>query len=471
MTGLWVAHDDEQETKAEDESFIQVDPFTRVTLRLKRPRDNPREPPAAKAARSKQFIFTQVPELSDDEVECQLKQEGLAVPESNNKTGIFGVYAVSSGGFKVWVTPAGVRPSKQVYMGFFTTRMRAALCVARTPEGQAKAKAAAAAAARGEAHAVRPRHRQRWDAGTRGAGQEEERAAAKKAHEEECAATKKAREDERAAAEKSREEERAVAEKARAEKRAAAKKAREEKVSRRRAECLRLREARREARRKEKARRLLAYCNAMKQHAANKVQRRKRHEAQRRKRERREDAERERREDAERARHEAQAEKRERREDAERAIDTAQAQLDAAEDAQLDDATRSALERFALGDKDSAKAALPRLLRIKVCQVYALDHQRSLFAKTKRERAANGAVDPPDPEGVAPVLNPARPWASACHAVLSSHLVTMLSPCHPTPPRLTPTSAPSSPPLAQPTAARRRSSTQRSAGSLRGART
>ena len=206
MTGLWVAHDDEQETKAEDESFIQVDPFTRVTLRLKRPRDNPREPPAAKAARSKQFIFTQVPELSDDEVECQLKQEGLAVPESNNKTGIFGVYAVSSGGFQVWVTPAGVRPSKQVYMGFFTTRMRAALCVARTPEGQAKAKAAAAAAARGEAHAVRPRHRQRWDAGTRGAGQEEERAAAKKAHEEECAATKKAREDERAAAEKSREE-------------------------------------------------------------------------------------------------------------------------------------------------------------------------------------------------------------------------------------------------------------------------
>jgi hypothetical protein len=32
-------------------------------------------------------------------------------------------------------------------------------------------------------------------------------------------------------------------------------------------------------------------------------------------------------------------------------------QLDAAEDGELDDATRTALERFALGDKDSAKAA------------------------------------------------------------------------------------------------------------------
>jgi hypothetical protein len=211
MTGLWVAHDDELETKAEDESFTQVDPFTRVTLRLKRPRDNPREPPAAKAARSKQFIFTQVPELSDDEVECQLKQEGLAVPESNNKTGIFGVYAVSSGGFQVWVTPAGVRPSKQVYMGFFTTRMRAALCVARTPEGQAKAKAAAAAAARGEAHAVRPRHRQRWDTGNR-----------------ECAGPA------------SREEERTRRRRRRRGRRVRC----EEKVSRRRMERLRLRKAR-----------------------------------------------------------------------------------------------------------------------------------------------------------------------------------------------------------------------------------
>ena len=454
MTGHWVAHDDALETEAEDESFNQVDPLARVTLRLKRPPDNPLDRPA-KAARRRR-CFTQVHELdsvrvdgktrkreeanaapkkavpkkvpvaqlSDDEVERQLKQEGLSVPKSNNKSGIFGVYEVQVGGFVVKITRAVEGgPPKQMYLGFSRTRMQAALCAARTPEGQAVAAAAAAAAARGVAHPIRSRLTQRWDAGTCGAGQEEERAVAKKAHEGR----------------------REMQREAQAERREARRKEKAGRLLARR-EVQRVAQAeRREARRKEKVGRLLAYCNAMKQHAANKVQRRKRHEAQ--------------------------AEKRERREDAERAIDTAQAQLDAAEDAQLDDATRTALELFALGDKDSAKAALPRLLRIKVCQVYALDHQRSLFAKTKRERAANGAVDPPDPEGVAPVLNPARPWASACHAVLSSHLVTMLSPCHPTPPRLTPTPTPSSPPLAQPTAARRRSSTQRSAGSLRGART
>ena len=80
----------------------------------------------------------------------------------------------------------------------------------------------------------------------------------------------------------------------------------EEKVSRRRMERLRLRKARgREARRKDKAGTFLTHCNAMK-HAANKVQRRKRHEA------------------ANQRRDEAQAEKWERREDAERANDAAQ---------------------------------------------------------------------------------------------------------------------------------------------------
>jgi len=54
----------------------------------------------------------------------------------------------------------------------------------------------------------------------------------------------------------------------------------EEKVSRRRMERLRLRKARgREARRKDKAGRFLTHCNAMKKHAANMVQRRKRREA------------------------------------------------------------------------------------------------------------------------------------------------------------------------------------------------
>ena len=80
-------------------------------------------------------------------------------------------------------------------------------------------------------------------------------------------------------------------------------------------ERLRLRKARgREARRKDKAGRFLTHCNAMKKHAANMVQRRKRREA------------------ANQRRDEAQAEKWERREDAERASDAAQVQLDAAED-------------------------------------------------------------------------------------------------------------------------------------------
>ena len=115
-------------------------------------------------------------------------------------------------------------------------------------------------------------------------------------------------------------------------------------------------------------------------------------------------------------------------------------QLDAAEDGELDDATRTALERFALGDKDSAKAALPKLLRIKVCQAYALHRQRYLIARARRQGAASGPVDPPDPDGVAPLLNP-RP-AALTTPFAPRHLTTSLPltfpptpplpPCHPT---------------------------------------
>ena len=69
--------------------------------------------------------------------------EGLTLLKADNKTGYLGVYRKPSGSkpYQVQVSHGG----KQVYLGYFATAEEAALCVARSPEGQAAAQWAAAA--------------------------------------------------------------------------------------------------------------------------------------------------------------------------------------------------------------------------------------------------------------------------------------------------------------------------------------
>ena len=69
--------------------------------------------------------------------------EGLTLLTADNKTGYFGVYRRPSGSkpYQVQVSHGG----KQVYLGYFATAEDAALCVARSPEGQVAAQKAAAA--------------------------------------------------------------------------------------------------------------------------------------------------------------------------------------------------------------------------------------------------------------------------------------------------------------------------------------
>ena len=68
----------------------------------------------------------------------------MTLLKANNKTGYFGVYpnSIRSKPFEARVK----RDSKLVHLGRFATAEEAALCVARSPEGQAAAARAAAAA-------------------------------------------------------------------------------------------------------------------------------------------------------------------------------------------------------------------------------------------------------------------------------------------------------------------------------------
>ena len=80
--------------------------------------------------------------LTKDEALKQARAEGLELRVTGNKAGYFGVYH----------KPGHPRPyharvkrgSKKVYLGYFVTAEEAALCVARSPEGQAAAGLAAA---------------------------------------------------------------------------------------------------------------------------------------------------------------------------------------------------------------------------------------------------------------------------------------------------------------------------------------
>ena len=71
------------------------------------------------------------------------EEEPIRVAE--NKTGYFGVYLTNPGRLKPYQANVW-RGGKQVHLGSFATAEEAALCVARSPEGQAAVQRAAAAA-------------------------------------------------------------------------------------------------------------------------------------------------------------------------------------------------------------------------------------------------------------------------------------------------------------------------------------
>ena len=73
----------------------------------------------------------------------QAEAEGLTLLEADNKAGYFGVRHLPgrSKPYQARVTRVG----NKVNLGYFATAEEAALCVARTPEGQEAAKRPAAA--------------------------------------------------------------------------------------------------------------------------------------------------------------------------------------------------------------------------------------------------------------------------------------------------------------------------------------
>ena len=74
----------------------------------------------------------------------QAEAEGLTLLVADNKTGYFGVHHNNPGYPKPYQAQVK-RSGKMVYLGCFATAEEAALCIARSPEGQEAAKRAVAA--------------------------------------------------------------------------------------------------------------------------------------------------------------------------------------------------------------------------------------------------------------------------------------------------------------------------------------
>ena len=83
------------------------------------------------------------PQLTSDEARQQAEAEGLTLPVSENKASYFGVQHNKPGQPKPYQAQLR-RGGNRVSLGTFATAEEAALCIARTPEGQAAAKQAAA---------------------------------------------------------------------------------------------------------------------------------------------------------------------------------------------------------------------------------------------------------------------------------------------------------------------------------------
>ena len=76
----------------------------------------------------------------------QAEAEGLTLLEADNKTGYFGVYLNLTYPGQPKPYQARVKcDGKDVHLGSFATAEEAALCIARSPEGQAAAERAASA--------------------------------------------------------------------------------------------------------------------------------------------------------------------------------------------------------------------------------------------------------------------------------------------------------------------------------------
>ena len=86
------------------------------------------------------------PPLTIEEARQQAQAEGLTLPVADNTTGYFGVCLNQTSKFKPFVARVR-RGDKMVTLGSFATAEAAALCVARSPEGQAVAAKRAAAVA------------------------------------------------------------------------------------------------------------------------------------------------------------------------------------------------------------------------------------------------------------------------------------------------------------------------------------
>jgi len=84
--------------------------------------------------------------LTSEEARQQAQAEKLTLMVAENRTGYFGVYLNNPGKPKPCYWARVRRGGKQVYLGSFATAEEAALCVARSPEGQAVAAERAAAA-------------------------------------------------------------------------------------------------------------------------------------------------------------------------------------------------------------------------------------------------------------------------------------------------------------------------------------
>ena len=80
--------------------------------------------------------------MTSEEARQQAQVEGLTLRVSGNTTGYFGVHLAKPGQRKPYQA-ASKRGGKKVHLGYFATAEEAALCIARSPEGQALVKRAA----------------------------------------------------------------------------------------------------------------------------------------------------------------------------------------------------------------------------------------------------------------------------------------------------------------------------------------
>ena len=98
--------------------------------------------PEGKEAAKRAAAPAAPPPLTSEEARQQARAEGLTLLKADNKTGYFGVHLIKPGQPKPYQAKVR-RGGKKVSLGCLATAEEAALCVARSPEGQEAAKRAA----------------------------------------------------------------------------------------------------------------------------------------------------------------------------------------------------------------------------------------------------------------------------------------------------------------------------------------